>query len=183
MYFLLDCPDPPDGEQALLAHRSDSPRRRWRVGSRFANPPPLPVVATVDKAGALIEYWDVPVPLMTQRLARALQGAGVSNIDFYPAEIHDPATATVNRDYVAFNIIGKIAAADMERSVFEAPEGGLVAVHFDTLVIDSARALEVPVFRLAESTSGIVVHHTIKTAIEAAGIDTLEFLAPEEWVS
>jgi hypothetical protein len=37
-------------------------------------------------------------------------------------------------------------------------------------------------FRLAESVNGIVVHESVKKAIEAAEIDTLTFIPPEEWV-
>ena len=38
-------------------------------------------------------------------------------------------------------------------------------------------------FRLAESVMGIVVHESVKQAIEAAGIDTLTFVDPAEWIS
>jgi len=50
------------------------------------------------------------------------------------------------------------------------------------LVIDEAKTRGALLFRLAESVNGIVVHETIKNAIEATGIDTLTFMPPEEWV-
>lgn len=184
MYYLLDCPDPPRGERALLSHQTDSPRRRWRIGSRFKIPPPLPVVATIeDGQGALIEFWDVPVPLMSDRLANALQACGIANLDLYDAEIRDPKRDRVVRNYKAFNLIGKIAMADLDKSVFDAPDGDMIAVSFDLLELNETLAQGAAMFRLAESVSGIVVHHSIKIAVEAAGIDTLDFMHPKEWVS
>jgi hypothetical protein len=35
-------------------------------------------------------------------------------------------------------------------------------------------------FRLAEAVNVILVHEKVKTAIEAAGIDTMTFMLPED---
>lgn len=37
-------------------------------------------------------------------------------------------------------------------------------------------------FRLAEAVNAIVIHEKVKAAVQAAGIDTLTFMPPEDWV-
>ena len=130
----------------------------------------------------MLEMHDVPVPLMTQNLYQILLNSGVSNIDVYSTYISDIDTHEVYEGYVAFNIIGVISAAELSKSVFEAPDGPLVSVDFMSLTIEQSKPRGALMFRLAESVNGIVVHESVKKAIEAASIDTLTFIPPEEWI-
>lgn len=195
MYYILHCPSPLEAERtAMLTHKRDHPFRSWSSGRRFstnvADPaqkrtPPEPVRAEIKSGyedGVLKELIEVPVPLMTKRLHKALQDAGVSNIDTYRAEILNPKTGKVNQDYVAFNVIGAVAAADLKKSDFDAssPER-MISMGFDSLAIDAAKAHGALLFRLAENVGAIVVHEKVKKHLEAAGIDTLAFIPPEEW--
>jgi hypothetical protein len=86
------------------------------------------------------------------------------------------------KDYLAFNIIGVIAAADLSKSEYHAWDESKVALDFNSLVIDEIKTRNALIFRLAEATNGIVIHESVKKAIEAAGINTLTFISPEEWV-
>lgn len=185
MYYMLECLDPADGFMALLDYRSDDPRRSWTRGKPFKNLPSLPVKASLKmrENSKLIEMWAWPVPLMTKRLHDVLLKAGVANLEVFPAELEDPASGAVRSNYVAFNIVGVIAAANLAESNYDAPDAPLVSVDFDSLSIDSEKANSALMFRLAESTNGIVVHESVKAAIEAAGIDTLNFVRPEDWTS
>ena len=168
----------------MLTYKPDNPRRAWAMGSRFRVAPPEPVRAEVKKGygGNMAEFWDDPVPLMTQRLYAALVKSGVSNVDTYAAEIFDPHTSETHRNYVAFNIIGAVAAADLNNSVFDAssPER-IISVDFDSVAISGEAARAALLFRLAESVNAIVVHERVKAALESEGIDTLTFIRPEEW--
>lgn len=169
---------------ALVSYDPDDLWRNWRIGQRFERPPNEPVVATIERneGGLFVEMWDVPLPLMSTRLATAIREAGVANIEFYKAEIRDKNDGRVNRDYFAFNLIGTIAAADMRKSRYEAPGGEVISVAFDSLVLDTDKARGEQMFRLAESINGIVVRDDVKGAIERAGINTLTFMAPEDWM-
>lgn len=183
MFFMLECFSPEEADHAQFT-LSDDDELSWITGRRFAEPPKLPFRLSIEPGedGVLPELTDVPIPLMTPRLAAALGQAGVANIDFYPTEIHNLETGAILRDLLAFNLIGLVAAADLEKSLYAAPDGLLLSVDFDSLVIDEAKTRGALLFRLAESVNGIVVHETIKNAIEATGIDTLTFMPPEEWV-
>ena len=129
----------------------------------------------------MLELWDAPLPLMTRRLYEALRKAGVDNVDAYTAEIVNPKSGQT-WDYVAFNIVGKIPAADLEKSKIapSSTERG-ISMDFDSLSIDERAARGALLFRLAESVNAIVVHECVKRHVEQIGIDTLTFVVPEHW--
>jgi hypothetical protein len=181
-YYMLECLDPPDGFMALLNYKRDNPLRSWTRGASFKSPPPTPVTATLQmkNKSKLIEMWSWPVPLMTKRLYEALLAAGVTNLDVYPAELIDPISNTVYTDYLAFNIIGLISAANLNQSIYSTDESQL-SVDFDSLSIDEKKTHGALLFRLAESTNGIVIHESVKVVIESSGLDTLTFVDPKDW--
>jgi hypothetical protein len=184
MYFILHCFSPPDCDNAMLTHRSDDPRRVWCSGARFAVPPPQPVRAEVkpDYEGNMAEFWDNPVPLMTRRLHTALLNAGVANLDVYPAEIFDPHTKTTHRDYLAVNIIGAVAAADLKASSFDSSlSERMISMDFDSIVMNQAAIRGAMLFRLAQSVNAIVVHDRVRRCLLESGINTLTFVPPEDW--
>ncbi len=190
MYYMLECFSPLDVEKALIDYTADRPpgeifKRNWKKGQRFASPPAEPVRATIpaSQAGTVLELNLSTLPLMSRRLADAVRASGVDNIDFYEAEIIDEATGAVLREHLAFNLIGTVAAADLAKSRFRAEDGPLITVNFESLAIDGDKARGALMFRLAESTMGIVVHESVKQVIESRGIDTLNFLPPADWVS
>jgi hypothetical protein len=193
MYYMMHCLSPAAGDLAMLTYRRDHPMRSWASGNRFSTDPtddaelrapPEPVQAEVKPgyAGIMAEFWATPVPLMTKRLHQALQNAGVSNLDVYAAEIFDPTTNTTNKDYVAFNIVGKISAVDLERSIV-APSSAspMISMDLDSVTIREDASKGALLFRLAESVNGIVVHESVKRQLEEAGIDTLTFVEPQDW--
>lgn len=178
MYFIMTCLSPEDGYLATLNYdRSQDPdrRRRWMSGRRFDTDPPVPLRLTREPSvdTVLAEMWQSPVAVMSHRLHQALLSAGVSNLDVYPAEILDEETGHIHRDYVAFNIIGRIAAAERLKR------------HDDVLVSEldlSAELIDgVLMFRLDEAVNAIVVHASVRQAIEKAGIDTMTFIDPADW--
>lgn len=184
MYYLMESFAGLRGQPAQLEYEPDDPWRLWTLGERFENPPPEPVLVTIEPGdeGIMLDFWDVAISLITKNLANVLTQAGVSNIDFYQAEIREARKGKVHDNYLAFNLIGTVAAADLSKSKFQAPDGSLISVDFDSLVIDEVKVRGALMFRLAESLNGIVVHESVKNAIEASGIDTLTFIPPEEWV-
>lgn len=188
MYFMLVCQSPFDAEPALLTYQpdesSDGALRSWKSCKRFADAPPSPIEVTVDEgeSGVLLELYDANIALMSRRLADVLRAAGVSNVDFYDVVVDDLETKQKHLSHVAFNIVGSIAAADLAKSTFSAPDGPTISVDFDGLSIDAQRARGALFFRLAESINGIVVHERVKKAFDASNIDTLTFLSPEQWV-
>jgi hypothetical protein len=192
MYFVMLCLSSYKQDHAFLTYEPDDPLRSWASGNRFRNdpaappdeqPPPEPVRATIAAGdeGLMAEFWDNPVPLMTRRLHGRLTEAGVDNLDTYTAEIREEATGRIYDDYVAFNIIGKVSAADLAKSSHDPNTGPMISKDFDSLTVNEESARGGLFFRLAESVNAILVHQSVRDHLEAAGIDTLTFLEPEQW--
>ena len=113
MFYILKCFDPPDGFLARIEYQDDDPFRFWNTGERFEEAPALPLQARLigDKQTVPAEMWETPLPIMSQRLHDALVACGVSNLDTYPVVLTDARTGKVLAGYLAFNLIGVIAAA------------------------------------------------------------------------
>jgi hypothetical protein len=157
-YSVLRVEDPDTGTRARLHYTRDNPLRSWMTGVAFATPPPTPLAlelrGTDEEGWVLGDLWLTPITVMSQRLHEVLVRAGVDNLAVYPATLRDPETGTVHTDFVAFNLIGKRPKAE--------PGGALL-------------------FRLAEAVNVIVIHDSVRRAIEEAGIDTLTFIDPEDF--
>lgn len=186
MYYVLGVEDPDVGYRARLVYQRDDPLRSWMSGQRFKAPPPEPIVlqlrGTNEKNWALGDLWLTPIAVMSKRLLDAILSAGVDNLDTYAVELHDPVSGEVYKDFVAFNVIGTVAAADIAKTEF-APEvrEKLVSADIDSLTVDVEKTRGALMFRLAESVNAILIHDSVCDAIEDAGIDTLTFYEPEDW--
>ena len=126
--------------------------------------------------------YEDAIPIMRDELIRALQKAGVDNLEFFPAVLQDPGQGKEYDNFKAFNVVGLVACADPEASVLMGTSNSTrIDVDFESLVIDETKTGGALLFRLAESVSAVVVHEKVKTEVEASGIEGMIFLGPGEW--
>lgn len=188
MYYMLECFQPSEWDDCagVKTPRGIIPLgESWSIGRRFSVPPAEPISFEMMEThdDRLLEFRKSDPPLMTKRLLEALQNSGVDNLDVYQTVITHPTTGFQTREYVAVNIIGLVAAVDMDGStVIGGNENGLVDVDFEGVRIDPAKARGFLLFRLAESTNGIVVHRSVRDSLLGQGFDMLTFMEPEEWL-
>ncbi|MCG5052059.1 MAG: hypothetical protein KA712_03780 [Myxococcales bacterium] len=154
--------------------------RSWALGvpitASLATPLVVPLTPIEGFTGDVPALADGYLCLMSHPLVEALRAAGVDNLQTFDAVLVDETHGRTFA-YQAVNIIGMVAAADLQASQWENLDGpAKMDTHFDELKIDPDRALGLLLFRLAENTGIIVVHERIKKALEAAGIPTLVFL-------
>jgi len=116
-------------------------------------------------AGELCDYYSGDC-LMARALVETLHGAGVDNLQVFPAALTDDNTGTVREDYCVVNIVGKVAAADMRQSQAISLGGGQV---FTRLAVDPGRARDLLIFRLGESLVDVIVHEKVAKAVAAGG--------------
>lgn len=190
MYYILEC-NPPltdNGEElfSIRNHFEVEGVWDWVSGVRFDVAVPVPIRIDFEPfrgyAGPPQELQDVGIPIMTERLAAALQAASVDNIEFFPAILKNTVTGE-EYAYRAYNIVGLISAADMQKSEWQSYDGVLRSdVSFTDLVLDEARIGGALMFRLAENVGAVLVHEKVRKSILASGIDTLKFVKPEDWV-
>jgi hypothetical protein len=188
MYFVLDR----FGTEHPCRWISDYPYDEdldWEAGRRHSALVPQPLRIELDPLDPdaedhgpeLPEYFVGEIPLFRDDLLEAMKEAGVDNLDAYDVLITDPDSGKRFTNYKAVNIIGVIAAADMQKSKATVHTGGPVSdVEFDDLVLDEGKPRGALIFRLAEATGTILVHERLKDYLLAKGFDKLEFLLPGE---
>lgn len=157
----------------------------WMWGQPFRKPPTSPVRATLTPgfdSGVQMPFYEVP-QIMHRDVYDCLVKAGVDNLEVYPAVIDREDGTVVRNDYVAYNVIGKVGAADLKETQF-APENPsrLMDASVERLVIDEKRAHGLLLFRLAESMRLIIAHASVKEAVEARGFPEIKFLGSDSFV-
>jgi hypothetical protein len=130
----------------------------------FAGDPPTFRFESRDSSGNPIVDYISGKCLMSNRLADALEGAGVDNLQRFPAELVDAQSGAVNREFCVVNVVGLVAAADLQRSSALPLGQGWV---FPSLTIDASKPLGLLMFRLAESLVDVIVHEQVASAIRA----------------
>jgi hypothetical protein len=197
MYYVLKCMPPIGFDHYTLKVPQRVRNKRWPAGVLFSeqderpgfHPPPEPIeITTVPEAevppniyGEL--YW-IPIPLMSRRLVAALRAAGVDNLQTFETTLVtlEGKNPPPKDHYLAVNIVGLVEAADLGKSEInpDVPER-MIATDFDSLAVDTSKAKDLAMFRLAENVSAVLVHERVKNHVEAAGITTLRWMVPAEW--
>lgn len=186
-YFVLTNPVGPGNK--LADFRPGSLTINFLMGCALKEAPPNPIELIWDpenEGGLRASYYSAaPAPLMTKELVDALHSAGVDNLDIYPVVIHSQTGKPDCHDYVAVNVIGIVAAADMDQSEYDDDEffDGLFDVSFDSIVIDEAKAEGHLLFRMAEAVSTVIVHESVAGVLQAKGGFGLTLVKPEDHVT
>ena len=190
-YWMLEVREPEGqsraaiGEQPDLDDGSQSGFMDWLSGSKFNAEMPESLVfgLSPDFGGDLTDFFPPAIPLMSERMLKALAQAGVENIDTYPAKLLDRSGVPISEKFFAVNLIGRIACADLEASECQYDDpNDPVGVDFDSLVIDEVRAGGALFFRLHEAANGIVVHDNVRRMLEPLKLRGIVFVRPEEWI-
>jgi hypothetical protein len=196
-YYVLDCHSPLEAEHYRLEVPYPANDRRWEEGVLFSgnderegfHPPLQPIDMQTEPEREpppriYAELYWVPIPLMSRRLITALRAAGVDNLQTFDTRLvttqgqNPPPTD----HYLAVNIVGLVAAADLQRSKTN-PEitEKLISMDFHSLCVDEGQVKDLLLFRLAENITAVLVHERVKDAVESSGITSLTWFAPEEW--
>jgi hypothetical protein len=138
---------------------------RWLSGLPVPSPLPVPIELELDDrfGTRMADIFIRRILVMSDRLVAALRRAGVTNLQTFPAVLMDPKRGKRVPGYQAVQILGRVKAADMERSIAHDPSGvGRNIVFFEKLVIDEEAAHGLLLFRLLEDASTIIVHERVK---------------------
>lgn len=117
--------------------------------------------------------------LFSQRFIELLGRLGVDNIQYFNANVtyqDNPQKLA----YKAANILGVISALDMNASeVILSRKGRVLAI--EKMVIDEARLQGHKIVRLFESIMHVVVHRSVKEAVEAEGLTGFMFVSDDKF--
>ncbi len=148
-YGVTQWPSLPDGVFAFMS------------GDLITVKVPEPVEFLVDNTSEHppTDFVTKFMPVLSNRLVAAFRKAGVDNMQTYKAILRNPATGETWDSYQVVNVLGKIACADLENSVYTVNMG--VDCEFSELVIDVEKANGALFFRLLESHEKIIVHNAV----------------------
>jgi len=188
VYFVLDR----SGARNPCRWVADWPRLpgvSWNSGAWITAEVPAPLELTLEPLGtdsdegpALPAWLKGRIPLWRRDLVEALRACGSVNLQCFDAVVVDPDDGSRHVIYQAVNVLGLIAAADLDRSEATVHPSGppVIDVDFDSLVIDEAKTHGALLFRLAESTNALLVHDQLRRCLRAAGFDELDFRDPRK---
>ena len=181
-YYVMVC----DGEypSAVIDSIPEMDDAPWNTGVVIQQdfPVPLEYVLEPEPGNLKAMYEEMAYPIMSDDLIAALRAAGVDNLQLSDAIVEDPVTGKKHKNYKAFNIVGVVAAADMEKSVLMGTSNSkMIDVDFESLAIDEKKAAPFLMFRLAESVSAIIISEAVKDEIERRNIPGMDFYEPADW--
>lgn len=184
MFHFLNCFGPLDCDRASLKNIPQFEDVFWNMGDiiRKELPDPIEIDVNTDEGEAMVTMFHSGILIMTKGMVETLNNAGVNNLQVYNVVLYDRSKNISYNDYLAVNIVGKIACADMDKSNTTIHGEPIIDVDFDGIVIDESKIFGMLMFRIAECVSGIVVHDKVKTVLEKEGIKYLDFILPEDWV-
>ncbi len=183
-YYVLDAAN---AKRMLLGSLEDpSLDDSWLYGAPFQEPPTIPVIVGIisgyEKA-ELMPYFGTP-PVMSNEFYEALLSAGVNNLAVYDAILASEDDKIQYKGFKAFNVIGMVRAADLEKTVFFPDnDSRLLDAGIESLAIDADKAKGLLMFRLAEYAGAVIVHESIKKAIEKRDFPHVVFREPADLIS
>jgi len=117
--------------------------------------------------------------MFSHRLIEILNKEGASNIQYLDADvIYEPTGKKYN--YKVANILSSVSALNIEKSEVILSRYGNV-IDIEKMVLDEAKADGNKIFRLTESIMHVVVHKSIKEAIETAKLSGFLFITDDEY--
>lgn len=184
MYYMLECWGPEGFDKTTIGQIPDFGELSWISGQKFSEDPVIPITVELEGGSddVIVSMYTVGLLLLRDDVISALESVGVDNCDCYPAIINDPRSGRTLENYKAVNIVGTVAAANLDESAHKAHGSPVVDVDFDGLKIDEAKARNLKIFRLAECVTGIVIHESVRETLLEKGINDLDFINPEDWI-
>lgn len=172
-----------DGEVAqeyrMPSRDSDVIDMPWLRGIALPRPPAEPIPLAFDEDapeyGVFRDYVYQTPPLMSHRLRDVLVAAGVRNVDFYEVKVEGADDYEDFPGYVAFNVRGVVKVADAARSKAQRAFGTDGANLYDELAVREKLETDLPICRMAEALSTLIVSEAVMQACEDGEIQTIMF--------
>jgi hypothetical protein len=188
MYFVIRYGPAQDDAADLYMDPIPGKKVSFIRGERLGALPPLTFRKRVGDHGSFVDYMgSTPFCMVvSDRFVEALRSAGVDNVDYYPAQLVDEASGQTTAGYHAANVVGVVACMDREKSVYTLMPGFPTDVigrngvlEFKALHLDYSKVQGAKMLRLFEKTGIIIVHESVKEAIEKAGLLGIRLMPAE----
>jgi len=119
-------------------------------------------------------------PLFSAKFRDALEGAGVDNVQYFPAEVvYEPTGEKC--DYMAANVVGIADVLDVDASGCDVDDAGFV-MGFEKMVFREEALAGLHFVRLINMMSIIILSDRVATRLKAAELTGVRILPPSEWI-
>ncbi len=134
-----------------------------------------------------VDYHVAPEPIISKKIVEALMPLDLYGVQFIPAKVRNPKDPFSEvKDYWFMHVWNQIACLDKEKSEIDYDEVDGQIWDIDKLVLDEKmlglfELRKRQIFELAEKSPVLLVHQTIKDAIESVHPKGCRFFKAAEW--
>ncbi|VAW67512.1 hypothetical protein MNBD_GAMMA09-162 [hydrothermal vent metagenome] len=135
-----------------------------------------------------VDYHSSPEPVISKRIFDALIPLDLYGVQFVPAKVRNPkAPFSDVKDYWYMHVWNQISCLDKENSELELYDDGAI-FEIEKLILNEKilslfELRKRQIFELTENTSVLLVHQTIKDAIESVNPEGCRFFKATDWYS
>lgn len=135
-----------------------------------------------------VDYHKAPEPIISFPLARILEKLDIYGIQLIPAKVRNPKDPFSElHDYCFVHVWNRIACLDRSLSDVVSMKSGMIfsidKFVLDELTLGKFELRKRLIFELAENTSVLLMHQSIKEAIEAINPKGIRFIPATQWNS
>src|SRR5690606_26185128 len=144
---------------------------------------------TIPKKFELHDFHEAPEPVISLALAEILEILDIYGIQLIPAKVRNPKDPFSElHDYCFMHVWNRIACLDKTQSVITTNKAGTLIWGIDKFVLDEQALGKFElqnrlIFELAEKTSILLMHQSIKDAIESINPKGIRFIPATTWNS
>jgi len=140
---------------------------------------PVRIILAADGNQAS-DFLELPSAVVSDKMRRALEQAGVNNIQYFRASLENPSLPAAVSGYWLANIIGKLSCVDLQASQFDDALDHDVGT-LRSFQIDERLSYGLGLFRIAEDPRLIVVRQRVRDVLESAQLRGVLFQAPQRY--
>lgn len=135
-----------------------------------------------------VDYHKAPEPIISFPLARILDKLDIYGIQLISAKVRNPKDPFSElHDYCFVHVWNRIACLDRSLSDVVSMKSGMI-FSIDKFVMDETAMQKIElkkrlIFELAENTSVLLMHQSIKDAIESINPKGIRFIPATQWNS
>jgi len=136
-----------------------------------------------------VDYHEAPEPIVSKKITDVLYQLNIYGIQLVPAKVSNPKDPFAeDKDYWFIHVWNRIACLDKEKSKIRTNKAGTRIFAIDKLVL-SDKTLSLfdikkrLIFELTEDISVLLVHQSVKAAIESVNPIGCRFFSVADWRS
>lgn len=185
-YYVVECEN--NDNYPLFAFDQKSVGTGQGVPIQYTEPLKLRLRDPIAPKFEWVDHHKAPEPLISFPLARILEKLNIYGIQLIPAKVRNPKdTSSELRDYYFVHVWNRIACIDRANSTLIVMKSGMI-FSIKKFVMDEAALQKVElknrlIFELAEKTSILLMHQSIKDEIESINPKGIRFIPLAQWNS